>query len=145
MTVKKQITWGRTIVLPFKAKSTFSFLHHPLLNWCCIFNRLMREKHETFMIASNTKWNDYICEIVICLLEWLDECMRNGSKRLSKSNNTGACRIITYNPVKSRAAIQPYILSAASCKKRKNTNIYIFLKFKKYDCLKVWLIELSKN
>ena len=49
------------------------------------------------MIASNTQGNDYNCENEICMGAWLDGCMRNGSKRLSKSIHTAASGFITYN------------------------------------------------
>ena len=44
--------------------------------------------------------NDYACELELCMGEWLDECMRNGTKILSISINTEALKFITCNPVK---------------------------------------------
>jgi hypothetical protein len=41
--------------------------------------------------------NDYACELELCMGEWLDECMRNGTKRLSISINTEALKFITCN------------------------------------------------
>jgi len=49
------------------------------------------------MFTSNTQGNDYDCENEICMGAWLDECMRNGSKRLSKSIHSTASGFITYN------------------------------------------------
>ena len=70
--------------------------------------RVNIKKYETFMIASNTHWNDYIIKIEMCMGEWLDGCMRNGLKRFSKSNHTTACGVITYN----HTAIHSYLAMA---------------------------------
>ena len=71
----------------------------------------MREnikKHETIMITSNILMNAYIVEIEISTGEWLDGCMKNGSKILSESNHTMACGFITYN----HTAIHSYLATA---------------------------------
>lgn len=49
------------------------------------------------MIASNAQRNDCLSEKVICMIGWLDECMRIGSKGLSNSIHTAAFKFITYN------------------------------------------------
>jgi hypothetical protein len=41
--------------------------------------------------------NDYMCEIIICKSAWLDGCMRNDSKSLSKFIYKTTSGFITYN------------------------------------------------
>jgi len=68
-------------------------------------NRTERQLKEEPMIASNTQESDDHYDINICMGACLNECMRNGSRGLSKITLMLVPEFITYDPTCNHAVM----------------------------------------